>query len=216
MDDAPTSPHYQPNPDPQRLFFTPNLELVNHNQREQNPIVDWPIISQTPAPTNTNQPNITFQTPTFVNRQTTHIPNNPILYPTQTYPSNPIHPSILPFQGDGTNRIETQYTKQFNLKWADKVPKFDGTFEKFHSFINTFNQHIHYTNCDDCGKLLLLREKLDPKSLDLIAGILEPDYIEAYRTVVKYYTSSHPLQQKLKAKVENLPEIRNWYDTDKI
>ena len=34
--------------------------------------------------------------------------------------------------------------------------------------------------------------------------------------MIKYYTSSHSLQQKLKAKVENLPEIRNWYDTDKM
>ena len=207
-----------PTPDPQRNFYTPEQGIVNQYQRELGQAVGRPLPSQTPAPTNTQQPIHTLQSSTFVNtRQNIQFPTNS--FPNQTnqnYPSNLTHHSILPFQEDEINQPEPQYTKQFNLKWADKVPKFDGTFEKFHSFINTFNQHIHCTNCDDCGKLLLLREKLDPKSLDLIAGILEPHYIEAYRTVVKYYTSSHPLQQRLKAKVENLPEIRNWYDTDKM
>ncbi|OTF81210.1 hypothetical protein BLA29_001094 [Euroglyphus maynei] len=106
--------------------------------------------------------------------------------------------------------------KVFNMKWADKVPKFDGSFDKFHSFIEMFNQFVHLTNAENSGKLLILREKLDQNSLNLIAGIRESEYNVAYQILINYYTESHPLQRTLKEKVEKLPEVKLWYETDKM
>ncbi|KAH7637111.1 hypothetical protein HUG17_7317 [Dermatophagoides farinae] len=125
-------------------------------------------------------------------------------------------PLIYPLQIEEDIQPVSRYVKPFNLKWADKVPKFDGSFINFHSFINTFNHHVHSTDCDDSGKLLILREKLDPKSLQLIAGIREPNYLMAYNIIVRHYSESYPLQQKLKAKVQSLPEIRFWYQTEEM
>lgn len=109
---------------------------------------------------------------------------------------------------------EPVFSKPFSMKWADKVQKFDGEFENFHAFLQAFNHFIHHTDAENAGKLLLLREKLDPFSLGLIAGIDGPQYNQAYQVLVKYYSASFPLQQKLKAKVENLCRAEYWHQTD--
>ncbi|KAH7640413.1 hypothetical protein HUG17_7880 [Dermatophagoides farinae] len=90
--------------------------------------------------------------------------------------------------------MEPVFRKSFNMKWADKF--------------------IHQTDAEDAGKLLLLREKLDPFSLGLIAGIDGPQYHQAYNILTRYYSASFPLQQKLKSKVEALPRAEHWHQTD--
>ena len=73
------------------------------------------------------------------------------------YQETIVHPPpVYPFQYEQNLESEPRYTRPFNLKWADKVPKFDGSYINFHSFINTFNHHVHCTDCDESGKLLIL------------------------------------------------------------
>ena len=153
------------------------------------------------------QPNVTFA----------NNPEVPIMHSTInplsagfTFPTTSGQPQT------GLDRIvmASSYRKPFNMKWADKVQKFDGKFENFHTFINAFNQFIYQTDAVDAGKLLLLREKLDPFSLGLIAGIDGPQYQQAYQILTKFYSASFPLQQKLKAKVEALPRAERWHQTE--
>ncbi|OTF69965.1 hypothetical protein BLA29_010591, partial [Euroglyphus maynei] len=89
---------------------------------------------------------VTFQTP--LTRPTTSFERPHMSYPI----------GLSSNEGDFDGQYDQRIRKVFNMKWADKVPKFDGTFEKFHSFIAMFDQFVHYTDADEPGKLLLLRE----------------------------------------------------------
>ena len=226
--------HFGENPeltDPITTVFTSTVRTT-HSDMIKTPITAPFTIDDSARPSVSrlfSSPNILdFMTPKVIKKLDFKFPEQPGVTFSNNHEIPIVHSTINPFTSGYTfpstsgqtqsefvrPGMEPVFRKSFNMKWADKVQKFDGKFENFHTFINAFNQFIHQTDAEDAGKLLLLREKLDPFSLGLIAGIDGPQYHQAYNILTRYYSASFPLQQKLKSKVEALPRAEHWHQTD--
>src|SRR5699024_10078575 len=87
--------------------------------------------------------------------------------------------------------------------------KFDGKYENFNNFWETFLDVVDGTNARDAIKLNKLRENLDENSKRLVHGLDNYQYVK--QRLFRYYTNRHAVRDEIMKRLVSIPRVH--YDS---